>query len=76
MSATFHCDGCDAQIDEPIIVGHVTKREYCAPCAEKAREFVTAEEELRKYTHEKFVDARAVLIATHSAGGFKLPDTV
>lgn len=76
MSIAYHCDGCNDPVENPVKVGKVTPRDYCADCAVKAEDFVAAEEELRRVTHEKFIDARAVLIATASAGGFKLPDVL
>lgn len=74
MSISYSCDGCGANVTEPINVGHVTKRDYCEKCAEKAEAFIAEEEQLRKDTQEKFIDDRAALIAKYSEGGFQLPD--
>lgn len=76
MSISYHCDGCNTAVETPVKVGKITPRDYCAECAVKAEDFVAAEEDLRRVTHERFIDARAVLIATASDGGFKLPDVL
>jgi len=74
MSTVYHCDGCDAPVAEPKELGHVVKRSYCDKCAEKASEFLVAEEALRKELHTWFTDERNTLIETHSRDGFNLPD--
>lgn len=74
MSAIYTCDGCQKSIDSPTKVGHITKRDYCDECAAKAKQFVEAEEALRKITHERFTADRELLVANFSEGGFKLPD--
>lgn len=74
MAISYSCDGCGTKVTEPIKIGNVTKREYCEKCAEKAEAFIADEEQLRKDTHEKFIDDRAALIAKYSEGGFHLPD--
>ncbi|MEK7767303.1 MAG: hypothetical protein AAB368_13820 [bacterium] len=44
MSTIFYCDGCGKAIDATIKIGHVTKRDYCKACSERAQEFVEPEE--------------------------------
>lgn len=74
MSATYQCDGCREPVAEPVYVGKVLRRDYCAGCAVKAEKFIEAEEDLRKRTQERFRADRALLISNMSAGGFRLPD--
>lgn len=74
MAIQYSCDGCGAPVENPVKVGHVVKRDYCETCKEIAERFMREEEALRKATHERFMDDRALLIARYSAGNFKLPD--
>ena len=74
MAVHFGCDGCGAQVTEPVKIGHVIRRDYCMSCAAIANEFIDAEELLRKDTQTRFVDERALLIAKYSHDNFKLPD--
>jgi hypothetical protein len=74
VAASYSCDGCGVKIDEPLIVGHIVKRDYCEACARKAEAFLEAEELLRANASHQFVTARAALIATAAIDGFKLPD--
>lgn len=74
MAASYVCDGCGFAIQEPMKVGHVLKRDYCAACEPRAQAYVDAEEELRKRLTAQFSTDRALLVAKASEGGFKLPD--
>jgi hypothetical protein len=74
MAASYTCDGCGCNVATPKQIGHVLKRDYCEPCADKAQAFLEAEEILRRTTQEQFEKARATFIAHASEGGFKLPD--
>ncbi len=74
MASVTLCDGCMSPVQEPVKIGHVLKLDYCLPCADKAREFVAAEEKLRKSTHDLFKVERQALIEIHGANGFRLPD--
>jgi hypothetical protein len=74
MAASFTCDGCMASVEVPIVIGHVLKRDYCELCAARAAEFITAEEDLRKETQARFVEARGKLIGAYGVAGFQLPD--
>jgi hypothetical protein len=74
MASVHVCDGCGKPEDSPVVLGRTVPRDYCAECAVSARKFMEAEEELRKYMHEHFIDERAMLIANLSVGTFKLPD--
>lgn len=74
MAAAYTCDGCGCNVAQPVVVGHVLKRDYCDPCATKAKAFLEAEELLRDACYGQFIAARQTLINTNSEGGFKLPD--
>lgn len=74
MSASFTCDGCKANIDQPTVIGLVTKRDYCPDCAQKANIYLDTLEFLRKASFDKFHEDRSALIARFGEGGFLLPD--
>ena len=74
MAISYSCDGCGKPVENPVKVGHVVKRDYCAECATAADAFIEAEEVLRQDAQTRFIDERAALIAKYSAGNFKLPD--
>ena len=74
MAATYFCDGCGCNLDKPKVVGHVIRRDYCEPCADKATAFIEAEEVLRRTAQEQFQSARNAFISEASKDGFKLPD--
>lgn len=74
MAISYSCDGCGGPVENPDRVGFVVKRDYCKVCRETAIKFLREEEELRRATHEGFIDARAALIAKYTTDGFKLPD--
>lgn len=71
---SYSCDGCGTKVTDPVKVGHITRRDYCEKCAEIAKQFIADEEALRVELQEKFVDARALLIAKYSENNFHLPD--
>lgn len=74
MAVAYTCDGCGTNVDKPMQVGHVIKRDYCEGCAAKAKAFLEAEEKLRVETQQAFIAARNGLIEVLSKDDFKLPD--
>lgn len=75
MARVISCDGCGGQVAEPIVVGHVIKRDYCEECAKSAEAFLAAEEDNRAHFHRRFAEIRENLIKVHGMdGAFKLPD--
>lgn len=74
MAASFTCDGCGTSVDAPMVVGHVTKRDYCESCEKKAQAFLDAEEVERVAIRTVFAAKREELIKKYGADGFKLPD--
>lgn len=75
MAAAYTCDGCAKEVEKPVQLGHVLKRDYCDECAKNAQMFLQAEEDNRKHFHHRFAEIRQQLITVHSKdGAFKLPD--
>ncbi len=74
MASAFSCDGCGAAVDKPIVVGHVIRRDYCAPCAEIANGFVDEEEAIRREAQSGFAAAREKLVKAALDHLNKLPD--
>jgi hypothetical protein len=65
MAITYLCDGCNAPIVEPIKVGHVIRRDYCAECAETANGLQTEidriHSQLSASWHSRVEKARAAV---------------
>lgn len=75
MAKSYTCDGCGVNVDQPKVVGHVIRREYCEQCAKNAESFLAAEEDHRAHYCRRFEEIRQQLINVHGNGGtFKLPD--
>jgi hypothetical protein len=75
MAASFTCDGCGVNVEQPKVVGSVIKRDYCEVCAKNAESFLAAEEDNRAHFCLRFGEIRQQLINVHGKDGkFKLPD--
>ena len=75
MSLTYICDGCGKTSDARLAtLGRALKRDYCANCLPRAKEFVLEVEQARKQLAEAFQVELAAIAARYETDGFKLPD--
>lgn len=74
MAATFSCDGCGLPVENPVKIGHVTKRDYCPTCKPIAEKFIADEEQLRASVQAGFITSRGVIIEEARAKLKLLPD--
>lgn len=74
MAQSFVCDGCGANVEAPIVKGHVLKRDYCESCAENAEAFLEEEEKARVSVQHSFAKMRDVLVKKYGKALTKLPD--
>ena len=75
MSLTYICDGCGKTSDARLAtLGRALKRDYCANCLPRAKEFVLEVEQARKQLADAFQAEFAAIAARYETEGFKLPD--
>mgnify|MGYP001585340668 CR=1 FL=1 len=75
MSQVYICDGCGKTSEHKLAtLGRALKRDYCADCVPRAKEFVLEVEQARKQLAEAFQIELAEIAARYETDNFKLPD--
>ena len=75
MAIIHQCDGCGKTSESNMVtLGRALKRDYCADCVPRAKEFMLEVEQARKQLADAFQEELAAIAARYETNGFKLPD--
>ena len=77
MSQVYICDGCGKTSEHKLAtLGRALKRDYCANCIPRAKEFMLEVEQARNQLADAFQIELAAIAARYETKDFKLPDLV